>query len=178
MGVGYFRIDFQVIHLFRHTRIGPIIFVFMTRSGNGRARNIMRSTFLSAKEYRDFAAQCLRWASRAKREEHKNMMLQWQITGCRQRKQWSASTPAFHRARVWRRRRPRKTTLGKSRCRTISRVRVDDLLLAGAKYVRVRPSQASIRFQDQLRYRLRRHALDHDRGRSGRTARVSRPKHS
>jgi hypothetical protein len=36
----------------------------------------MRSTFLSAKEYRDFAAQCLRWASRAKREEHKNMMLQ------------------------------------------------------------------------------------------------------
>jgi len=36
----------------------------------------MRSTFLSAKEYRDFAAQCLRWAFRAKREEHKNMMLQ------------------------------------------------------------------------------------------------------
>ena len=76
MGVGYFRIDFQVNHRFRHTRIGPIIFVFITRSGNGRARNIMRSTFLSAKEYRDFAAQCLRWASRAKREEHKNMMLQ------------------------------------------------------------------------------------------------------
>jgi hypothetical protein len=76
MGVGYFRIDFQVNHRFRHTRIGPTIFVFITRSGNGRARNIMRSTFLSAKEYRDFAAQCLRWASRAKREEHKNMMLQ------------------------------------------------------------------------------------------------------
>ena len=36
----------------------------------------MRSTFLSPKEYRDFAAQCLRWAFRAKREEHKNMMLQ------------------------------------------------------------------------------------------------------
>jgi hypothetical protein len=37
---------------------------------------IMRSAFLSPKEYRDFAAQCLRWAARAKREEHKNMMLQ------------------------------------------------------------------------------------------------------
>jgi hypothetical protein len=36
----------------------------------------MRSTFLSPKEYRDFAAQCLRWAARAKREAHKNMMLQ------------------------------------------------------------------------------------------------------
>jgi len=36
----------------------------------------MRSAFLSPKEYRDFAAQCLRWAARAKREEHKNMMLQ------------------------------------------------------------------------------------------------------
>jgi hypothetical protein len=37
---------------------------------------IMRSAFLSPKEYRDFAAQCLRWAARAKREEHKNTMLQ------------------------------------------------------------------------------------------------------
>jgi hypothetical protein len=37
---------------------------------------IMRSAFLSPKEYRDFAAQCLRWAARAKRQEHKNMMLQ------------------------------------------------------------------------------------------------------
>jgi hypothetical protein len=36
----------------------------------------MRSAFLSPKEYRDFAAQCLRWAARAKRKEHKNMMLQ------------------------------------------------------------------------------------------------------
>ena len=36
----------------------------------------MRSAFLSPKECRDFAAQCLRWAARAKREEHKNMMLQ------------------------------------------------------------------------------------------------------
>jgi len=36
----------------------------------------MRSAFLSPKEYRDFAAQCLRWAARAKRQEHKNMMLQ------------------------------------------------------------------------------------------------------
>ena len=36
----------------------------------------MHSAFLSPKEYRDFAAQCLRWAARAKREEHKNMMLQ------------------------------------------------------------------------------------------------------
>src|SRR5262245_58170597 len=29
----------------------------------------MRSAFLSSKEYRDFAAQCLRWAARAKREK-------------------------------------------------------------------------------------------------------------
>jgi len=36
----------------------------------------MRSAFLSPKEYRTFAAQCLRWAARAKREEHKNLMLQ------------------------------------------------------------------------------------------------------
>jgi hypothetical protein len=28
------------------------------------------------KQYRDFAAQCLRWTSRAKQGEHKNMMLQ------------------------------------------------------------------------------------------------------
>src|SRR5262249_4801561 len=55
---------------------GPLFSFSKTRWGNGRARNIMRSTFLSPKEYRDFAAQCLRWASRAKREEHKNIMLQ------------------------------------------------------------------------------------------------------
>jgi len=36
----------------------------------------MRSAVVSPKEYRDFAAQCLRWAARAKREEHKSMMLQ------------------------------------------------------------------------------------------------------
>ena len=36
----------------------------------------MRSASLSLKEYRDFAAQCLRWAARAKSEEHKNIMLQ------------------------------------------------------------------------------------------------------
>jgi hypothetical protein len=36
----------------------------------------MRSTLVSPKQYRDFAAQCLRWAARAKHEEHKNMMLE------------------------------------------------------------------------------------------------------
>ena len=36
----------------------------------------MRSGSLSSKEYRDFAAQCLRWAAKAKSEEHKNMILQ------------------------------------------------------------------------------------------------------
>jgi hypothetical protein len=36
----------------------------------------MRSVLVSPKQYRDFAEQCLRWAARAKREEHKNMMLQ------------------------------------------------------------------------------------------------------
>jgi hypothetical protein len=30
---------------------------------------------LSPREYRAFAAQCSRWAARAKREEHKKMML-------------------------------------------------------------------------------------------------------
>jgi len=35
----------------------------------------MRSALVSPKEYRDFAAQCLRWAARAKHEEHKTMML-------------------------------------------------------------------------------------------------------
>ena len=59
-----------------HThRAQPVCFQ-RHRSGNGRARSIVRSAFLSPKEYRDFAAQCLRWAARAKREEHKNMMLQ------------------------------------------------------------------------------------------------------
>ena len=36
----------------------------------------MRSALASPKEYRNFAAQCLRWAAHAKQEEHKNMMLQ------------------------------------------------------------------------------------------------------
>jgi hypothetical protein len=35
----------------------------------------VRSATLSPKEYRDFAAQCLRWAARAKSEEHKSAML-------------------------------------------------------------------------------------------------------
>jgi hypothetical protein len=35
----------------------------------------MRPALRSPKEYRDFAAKCFRWAARAKREEHKNMML-------------------------------------------------------------------------------------------------------
>ena len=33
MGVGYFRIDFQVNHQFRHTHTGPIIFVFKDTLG-------------------------------------------------------------------------------------------------------------------------------------------------
>src|SRR5215813_10916447 len=41
--------------------IGRNVFSFQKHSsGNDRARSIMRSAFLSAKEYRDFAAQCLR----------------------------------------------------------------------------------------------------------------------
>jgi hypothetical protein len=36
----------------------------------------MRSPLTSPKEYRDFAAQCLRWAARAKSEQHKNVMFQ------------------------------------------------------------------------------------------------------
>src|SRR5215510_2150069 len=112
MDVGVFPIEFQVDHRFRRAP-GAMSSFSKTRWENGRARNIMRSAFLSPKE-------CSKW----------------RITGCRQRKNWSAPTPAFHRARVWRRRRPRKTTLGKSRYRTISRVRVDELLLAGGLRLR------------------------------------------
>jgi hypothetical protein len=36
----------------------------------------MRATLGSPAEYRDFARQCLQWAARATREDHKNMMLQ------------------------------------------------------------------------------------------------------
>ena len=36
----------------------------------------MRSALMSPKQYRDFAAQCVRWAAHAKHEEHKSIMLQ------------------------------------------------------------------------------------------------------
>jgi hypothetical protein len=76
MDIGCFRIDFQVNHrLSAHAHRAHYL-CFKDTWENGRARNIMRSTFLSPKEYRDFAAQCLRWAFCAEREEHKNMMLQ------------------------------------------------------------------------------------------------------
>jgi hypothetical protein len=35
----------------------------------------MRSVLLSPKEYRAFAAQCIRWATRSQSEEHKRMLL-------------------------------------------------------------------------------------------------------
>jgi hypothetical protein len=35
----------------------------------------VRSAPMSPKEYREFAAQCLRWAARAKSDEHKSLML-------------------------------------------------------------------------------------------------------
>jgi hypothetical protein len=35
----------------------------------------MRSALVSPREYRAFAAQCSRWAARARREEHRTMML-------------------------------------------------------------------------------------------------------
>ena len=35
----------------------------------------MRSAPMSPKEYREFAAQCLRWAARTKNDEHKSVML-------------------------------------------------------------------------------------------------------
>jgi hypothetical protein len=98
----------------------------------------MRSAFLSPKEYRAFAAQCLRWEAPAKHEEHKNLTLQMAYDWMQTAQNWSAP---FHQARAWRRRRPRKTTLGKSRRRTISRVRVDDLLLAVLRGVTQDPSR-------------------------------------
>ena len=36
----------------------------------------MRSALVSPEEFRNFAAQCQRWAARAKSEQHKNKMLQ------------------------------------------------------------------------------------------------------
>jgi hypothetical protein len=75
MDTGVFPIDFQVDHRFWCTRTGRN--VLFQRPFRMIAQGvIMRSAFLSPKEYRDFAAQCLRWAARAKRQEHKNMMLQ------------------------------------------------------------------------------------------------------
>jgi hypothetical protein len=35
----------------------------------------VRSVHMSPKEYREFAAQCLRWAVRTKSDEHKSVML-------------------------------------------------------------------------------------------------------
>src|SRR5262252_4754812 len=73
---GYSPSSFRSVTDFDARAPGAMSSFSKTRWENGRARNIMRSAFLSPKEYRDFAAQCLRWAFRAKREEHKNMMLQ------------------------------------------------------------------------------------------------------
>lgn len=36
----------------------------------------MRPALVTPQQYRAFAAQCSRWAARAKGEQHKNMMLQ------------------------------------------------------------------------------------------------------
>src|SRR6266699_1851761 len=75
--IGYFRIDFRMKPGLRRTRARCNVFVFQDTVREMIAQGvIMRSAFLAPKEYRDFAAQCLRWAARAKREEHKNMMLQ------------------------------------------------------------------------------------------------------
>src|SRR5215475_7359747 len=76
MDIGVFPINFQVDHRFRCTRTGRNVSVFKDTIRMIARGVIMRSAFLSSKEYRDFAAQCLRWAARAMCEEHKNMMLQ------------------------------------------------------------------------------------------------------
>ena len=46
------------------------------RSGHDRVGNWIMRVLVSPQQYRDFAEQCLRWAASAKREEHKNTMLQ------------------------------------------------------------------------------------------------------
>ena len=46
------------------------------RSGHDRVVNWIMRVLVSPQQYRDFAEQCLRWAASAKREEHKNTMLQ------------------------------------------------------------------------------------------------------
>ena len=57
----------------------------------------MRSAVLSPKKYRAFAAHCLRWAARAKREEHKNLMRQIAYHWMQTAQNWSAP---FHQARA------------------------------------------------------------------------------
>jgi hypothetical protein len=42
----------------------------------GQGAGSMRRRLGSPKKYRDFAAQCFRWAARARSDEHKDMMLQ------------------------------------------------------------------------------------------------------
>src|SRR5215831_20060640 len=46
------------------------------RSGHDRVGNWIMRVLVSPQQYRDFAEQCLRWAASAKREGHKNTMLQ------------------------------------------------------------------------------------------------------
>src|SRR6516162_8600453 len=75
MDTGLFPIDFQVDHRFWCTRTGRNV-LFQRHLSNDRARSDHAFGVPFTQEYRDFAAQCLRWAARAKRQEHKNMMLQ------------------------------------------------------------------------------------------------------
>jgi len=63
--VRYFHIDFQVNHRLRRPRDGRNVFDSKTPFRTGSRRELDHA-----------AAQCLRWAARAKHEEHKNVMLQ------------------------------------------------------------------------------------------------------
>src|SRR5215471_11856307 len=76
MDVGVFPIDFQVDHRFRCTCTGRNVFVFKDTLEKWSRKEYHAFGIPFTQEYRHFAAQCLRWAFRAKREEHKNMMLQ------------------------------------------------------------------------------------------------------
>ena len=109
------------------------------RSGNDRARSDHAFGIPFTQGIPRFFRTMLALAARAKREEHKNMMLQmadhWMQTAQKlERADTYRCVPSGGGARAWRRRRPRKATLGKSRRRTISRVRVDDILLAGPRH--------------------------------------------
>ena len=116
MDIRVFPIDFQVDPDFGARTAGAMSLFFKNTIREMIAQGtIMRSAFLSPKEYRDFAAQCLRWAARAKRQEHKNMMLQMAD-------HWMQTAQKLERADTYRS-APSGARIGVDAARSFARVR-------------------------------------------------------